>query len=119
MVGEARAQFASCRVVVEKAIELQVGSGRPVAAAEFEHVHAETGRDVEHGLEIGIGKTVGDHADLHGYGRRKGKIARAMCATPIVMAGRVGNGHFGPLPCDASAKSGRCCSRGVPSGNRC
>ncbi len=44
----------------------EVRRRRPVAAAEFEHVHLEAGGNREHGLEIEVRQAVGDHSDFHG-----------------------------------------------------
>ena len=72
---EPGAEVAPRRRAFEQAVELDVRRRRPVAAAEFQHVHLEARGDREHRVEVGFGQAVGDHSDFHGALERVGERA--------------------------------------------
>ena len=64
-VGDLVEKYSPGAGTVEQAIEIEMWRRRPVAAAEFQTLDAESRRSIEHRIEIHSTETVGEHADLH------------------------------------------------------
>ena len=62
---QARLEITALGLASQHAVEIEVRSRRPVAAAEFEHVEFESHRRTEQRIEVRARQAVGDHADFH------------------------------------------------------